>query len=350
MQTQRRNGILGRLGTLFCVVSVAGIMASCEPFFEDLPPCPHGVSLCFETDYDTPDGSGSGLDELVLVVYDADSNWVETRYLGRNELSDGHFRLELDLPEGRYHFIAYSGLMGTAPSFGFVQTPDTGSRMADLQTVLNRDCLTDSLRRHLTDFYWGAMSLTTADLYAGGTLRLMKNTNNFRIMLQIPGVNEVDASRFTFEIIDDNLRLDYRNAVLRGDTAHYQPWVTGTLTFDDNAAEGAGDGTDKAGRAELQQAVEDYTICFAEFSLSRLMRGHGRLLVKNAYSGRPIIDIPLTQYLEQAISENVGGKIQDYLDRESSYSLHFFLTKDGYWIKTYIQVNDWIVRINEVDI
>lgn len=354
MQTKRRNGILGRLGTLFCMVSVAGIMASCEPFFEDLPPCPHGVSLRFETDYDVDggSGSGSGLDELVLVVYDADSNWVDTRYLGRNELADAHFRLELDVPEDRYHFIAYSGLMGTAPSFGFVRTPDTGSRMADLQTALNRDCLTDSLRRHLSDFYWGATSLTTADLYAGGTLRLKKNTNNIRIMLQQPGIVEADSARFAFEIIDDNTLFNYRNELLPSDTAHYKPWTAGALYFNHDSL-GAGDVADRAlagGGALMDQDLENYTIHYAELSTSRLMDGKGRLVVTDRASNRVLIDIPLTKYLEQAISENVGGKTQAYLDRESQYTLHFFLSKEGWWTMTYIIVNGWIVRINDAEL
>lgn len=351
MQIKRQNGIWGRLGTLFCMVATAGVMASCEPFFEDLPPCPHGVSLRFEAGYEVPGGAGSQsvLGELVLVIYDRDSNWVDTRYLTQKELADRNFRLEMEMPEGRYHFIAYSGLIGTAPSFGFVHTPDTGSRMADLQTVLDGECLIDSLRRHLTDFYWGATTLTTADSYAVGTLRLMKNTNNIRIMLQMPDIIDSVAGRFAFEIIDDNRLFNYRNELLPYDTARYQPWISGALYFDPNAA---GNETEQgaSGGVSFSQDVEDYTIYYAELSTSRLMDGKGRLVVRDAAKGAAIIDIPLTKYLEQAISEHVGGATQDYLDRESQYTLHFFLSKEGWWTMTYIIVNGWIVRIDEMEL
>ena len=38
---------------------------------------------------------------------------------------------------------------------------------------------------------------------------------------------------------------------------------------------------------------------------------------------------------------------QEFLDRESEWSLFFFLDEDGAWIKTYIKINDWTVRLND---
>lgn len=349
MQTKKRNGISGRLGTLFCMVSVAGWMASCEPFFEDLPPCPHGIALRFETDFNAESGSQNALNELVVVVYDADSNWVDTRYVEQQDLADGHFRLEMDVPQGLYHFVAYSGLRAESPSFAFVQTPGAGSRMADLRTALDRNCLSDSLRRNLTNFYWGYTSLHSADLYETGSLRLKRNTNNIRIMLQEPGIKSGTDGRFAYQIVDDNTLFNYRNDVLPCDTAHYQPWTAGTLYFDHTSDTNNGTGSKNSPAAYANQNAADYTIHYAELSTSRLIDGQGRLVVRDVAKGETLIDIPLTKYLEQAISENVGGSVQDYLDRENQYTLHFFLSEEGWWMMTYIIVNGWIVRINDVE-
>ena len=39
---------------------------------------------------------------------------------------------------------------------------------------------------------------------------------------------------------------------------------------------------------------------------------------------------------------------QEFL--ESEWSLIFFLDKSGAWIRTYIKINDWTVRINDSDL
>ena len=35
-------------------------------------------------------------------------------------------------------------------------------------------------------------------------------------------------------------------------------------------------------------------------------------------------------------------------DRESEWSMIFFLSPNLEWIKTYIKINDWTVRINDI--
>ena len=39
---------------------------------------------------------------------------------------------------------------------------------------------------------------------------------------------------------------------------------------------------------------------------------------------------------------------QEFLDRESEWSMIFFLSSNLAWIKTYININDWTVRINDI--
>ncbi len=40
---------------------------------------------------------------------------------------------------------------------------------------------------------------------------------------------------------------------------------------------------------------------------------------------------------------------QEYLDRQSRWNMLFFLDRDHLWLKTNIVVNDWRVRINDID-
>ena len=40
---------------------------------------------------------------------------------------------------------------------------------------------------------------------------------------------------------------------------------------------------------------------------------------------------------------------QEFLDRESEWSMIFFLDSDQTWLRTYIKINDWTVRINDME-
>ncbi len=41
---------------------------------------------------------------------------------------------------------------------------------------------------------------------------------------------------------------------------------------------------------------------------------------------------------------------QEFLDRQSEWSVVFFLSGDMSWIKTVIKINDWTVRINDSEL
>ena len=72
-------------------------------------------------------------------------------------------------------------------------------------------------------------------------------------------------------------------------------------------------------------------------------------------SGKEIFDIPLTPYL--LLSRNVETTYmppQEYLDRQDRYNLIFFLSPTEDPQKPYIclqmQVNGWIIRINDAEL
>ena len=98
------------------------------------------------------------------------------------------------------------------------------------------------------------------------------------------------------------------------------------------------------------------TVAYAEMSTSRLMTKNApRLLIKRSDNGAKVIDFPLIKYLSTLCSDrykmppyNIKDE-QEYLDRESDYTLFFFLRSDGTWLNTRVVVNDWVVRVNEAE-
>lgn len=51
MRTERRNPVLRFIGAVLGAALMIAALPACENIYEDLQPCPHGVSLRFVYDY-----------------------------------------------------------------------------------------------------------------------------------------------------------------------------------------------------------------------------------------------------------------------------------------------------------
>ena len=97
---------------------------------------------------------------------------------------------------------------------------------------------------------------------------------------------------------------------------------------------------------------DEALLAFAEFSTSRLMQSHdARLVISRRSDMKTIVDIPLINYLLMLKSQEFATMgSQEFLDRESRWNMVFFLDNTGSWIRTYIKINDWVVRINNAEL
>lgn len=340
MQSRKRNIISQFVSVVLGAMLATVALSSCERIFEDLDPCPHGVSLRFVYDYNMEFANAfpKQVDCLTLYIYDDKDNYVDTKIVTGAELQDEDYRMTLDLEKGNYHFVAYGGLACDKSSFSLLQTPAAGSKRTDLRAVMDADCLTVPERRNLHDMFWGQLTLATADLYSEGTVKMMKNTNSIRIVLQHVDGTPVKADDFDFEIIDDNTLFNYDNNLLPNGNITYIPWAKGQAQTGVSIV-----GPDQV----VPRPVE---VAYAELSTSRLMtKNSPRLLVKRHEDAETVIDFPLNNYLLLMRSDRYSEMgNQEYLDRESRWTLYFFL-QAGIWLQTRIVVNDWVVRINDIE-
>lgn len=77
-----------------------GYLSSCNDLiYDDLDPCPYGVSLRFVYDYNMEFANAfpAQVDCLTLYVYDGDGKYVTTRTVTGPELRDEAYRMTLDL-------------------------------------------------------------------------------------------------------------------------------------------------------------------------------------------------------------------------------------------------------------
>lgn len=323
--------------TMAFVAMGAIVMPSCDSFIhEDMEPCPEGVRLRFIYDYNMEFANAfpSQVDCLTLLVYDKEGHYLQSYVQSTNEhLKDENWRLELPLAPGDYIFEAWGGMACSSSSFHFNAAPES-QLLQSLQVTMNSDLLTSPRGPHLHPLFYGRLSMTVPEEsmdYTDGTVEMMKDTNNFRILLQSFD-SPTDGNDFDFAIIDDNTLFDYENNVIPQSDVTYCPWTWGQTDI-----------------GELDDNMPAL-VAFAELSTSRLMENSGaRLLITRHNDGGTVIDIPLIKILLALKSQEFDWMgPQEFLDRESRWDMVFFLSS-GLWINTYIKIGPWIVRINDID-
>lgn len=337
MRRERRNRVLRFIGAAFGAALMVVASSSCERIYDDLPPCPHGVSLRFVYDYNMEYANSfpRKVDCLTLLVYDERGRHVDTKVVTGPELRDENYRMRLDLEEGSYRFVAYGGLACGERSFILTGV----SSWADLRVRLDAGCLAEDGRKRLHDLYWGDLVLATGDLYREGTIEMMKNTNNIRIVLQQEDGGALSPDDFWFEITDDNTLFGPDNDLIAAGEVTYTPWKTGQ----------AQTGVSIVGNDRVEPVPVE--VAYAELSTSRLMlKNEPKLLVRRRSDGGTVVELPLKRYLLMLCSDRYDMGDQEFLDRESDFALFFFLRPDGAWIDTKIVVNDWVVRINDTEL
>lgn len=322
---------------LLAVPAILGL-TSCNAFDEDLDPCPQGVVLRFIYDYNLEFANAfpSQVDCLTLLIYDGQGRYIGTRTETTSVLADENYRMVLDLPAGDYQFVAYGGLQCDKSSFRFVTPPAEGSALSSLEVELNPGIADAPTGTSLHPLFYGNLSVSVpadATDRVSATLPMMKDTNNLRIVLQSLAGESLSPDDFEMYVTDDNTLMAWNNDVVPGRTVTYNPWVTGQVP------------------AGLNPDGSELLLAYGEMSFPRLVTtNEPRLVIVSRITGFKVVDIPLLNYL-LALKSDVFAKMpaQEFLDRESRWSMIFFLDKRYCWHYVQIHVNNWTVRINNID-
>lgn len=332
----RRNIFSKIVGAAFAAAS-ALILPSCGMINDDIPECPEGARLRFVYDYNMEFANAfpSQVDCLTLLVYDKDGNYISSYTETSDVLADENWRWDIKLPAGDYHFEAWGGMACPEATFHFTQEPAAGSKFTDLQVAMNQNAITSPQGTKLHNLFFGALDMTVEQgttTYTEGTVYMMKDTNNIRLLLQNINGEPLDGDDFIFTIEDDNTLLNYDNSVIAGHGITYYPWTTGQVS------------------SGVTEQGSEAKLAFAELSTSRLTLGTKPVLkIVRKSDGKALVDIPLVNYLLLLKSQEFADmESQEFLDRESRWNMVFFL-ENGSWMNVYIKINDWIVRINNAE-
>lgn len=324
-----------RLG-LSCL-SLGLIFNSCNTIWMGEEVCDQGLLLKFVYDYNMEyaDAFSNKVDCVTLMVYDDQGNHILTQTETSSILKEEDYRMTLDLDPGDYQLVAYGGMACEESSFEFTAPVTRASAYTDRLVKMKEG----EAGTRLHDFFYGTVDVTVTDnRYDEAALPLMKNTNNIRVVLQQLNGEPVLVDDFQFLITDDNTLFSYDNSLIPAGGVTYAPWTLGQ----------ASTGTMEGGEAAEESEV---VVAFAEFSTSRLVTSNSpRLVIRRNDASTDVINIPLNNYLMLLKSSQYSemGR-QEFLDRESDWSIIFFLDAYMSWINTHIVINDWVVRINHTE-
>lgn len=359
---------------LMCGAVTAIALASCESLYDNREDCVHGIELRFVFDYHMEPGANafpSNVDCVDVFVFDKNTGEFLTQFKETtDELMSEHYRMELPLEEGEYHLMVYGGLACHQPAFQW-ENPSVASgavtKPSDLSVVLPLTEGQSAKQLHDLDKRTGGLFYGTLDItvtpddygttYTEYTVHLMKDTNNIQVILQeLASPYQVDYNDYEFTIIDDNFKLDSDNNPVHIATDTYQPVYKPHSA--DNRVMGYVTPVNREGAVVSEDQSRPVQVGCAEMSTSRLFVNHdssARLVITSKKnhddSGNPktIVDIPLITYLSATRGFGQGWikSDQEYLDRQSNWTLMFFL-QSGKWVSTVIAVNNWIVRVNDI--
>ena len=148
-------------GAVLLAAPALAALSSCGSVFDDLDPCPRGISLRFVYDYNMEKANAfpSQVDCLTLHIYDADGNFVATHTETTDALSDEGYRMTIDLPAGDYHAVAYGGIECQDASFAHNVPPVSGTRYTDIAMAIKPA----HIGTRLHDLFHGAIDFTVEE-------------------------------------------------------------------------------------------------------------------------------------------------------------------------------------------
>lgn len=326
-------------------LAAAAMLPACDLIYDDGGECPSTeflVSFCYDMNMEYADAFASQVESVSLYAFGSDGLLAYSKSQKTTALS-GQAMDVSDIAPGTYTLLVWAGgEQATADSW---TTPDATVGVTTLEELSRRINRSGSeVDFDLTPLFHGMTeSVTFAELEDGGTVEaevaLTKDTNDLVIVLQNLSGEALSSDSLRFELNERNEWLAYDNSIHESsESIVYSPWAA----YSGQAGEYTEDGDD---------ALTSVSAAVAEFSLSRLVEeSDARLKVYNANNNKLILSIPVVDYLLLVKGyHNASLSDQEYLDRQSSWSMVFFLDDTGSWVSSTVVINSWRLILSTVD-
>ena len=318
---------------LLHIICIVALFSSCDWVNDDLSDCPTGTWLKISYTYNilNVDAASTQVGDITILAFDKNDKYVDRLDVDSITLHQGYCMVRLPFPEETYHLLIWGGISGYQYQLPNLKAGQTERKSLNISLACDNK---NQFNRKLNALFHSSLeNITISEEYQVITAGLVKNTNYFSCILQDENNLPLRQEDFAFTLESTNGVIDYTNTPVGTTPTCYLPY-----------------------RQELSLTSEQIPIIHARLNTLRIMKGDDTTLsIKHTTSGKTILHLPLTQYL--LLSKNYPNNIgdisdQEYLDREDSYTLMFFIQSSDTGIPRIptMKVNDWIIRLNDSEL
>ena len=300
------------------------LFSACNWVYDDRSNCSDGTWLKLFYSYNllNVDAISTQVNEVSIFAFDENNHFVSRIDIDSLALHQAHFKVKMNLPDGKYNFIIWSGL--SDENFQCSPVAERNSLCISVACDSGRQ-----QNQKLTPLFYGCIeNVSISNQYQVLSVPLIKDTNSFSCLLQDKSNKILDKNDFLFVITSSNGHMDYQNLPTNASPVYYRPFHKETVE------------------------LPGQNIVHTKLNTLRIMCDDDtQLSLKHLPSGQILMQIPLTQYLLLSRIQNGSLNIeaQEYLDRQDLYTLIFFLdssNNDYPTITPTMNVNGWNVRLN----
>lgn len=326
-------------------ITLAALVSSCDKaIYDDEGDCSvrYGLTFTYTMNMKFADAFPAEVDKVTAYIFDKSGKFVTIATQGGDDLSRADFVLSTDVAPGVYDIVVWAE--GQSPDASPVAYNIAGGRAPESPSILGASLpLSGNAPNHYVDrdivplyhAYVTDVAFTTGygDVTIG-PLDLTKDTNRFSILLQNLDGTTMMPGDFTFEIIDANNEINYRNEVTSADNFTYRPWSVTSTSASFDSPEGSAS-------SRAQTTVNGL---LGEIGTGKLTAGTTpQLVIHRTVDNKDIIRINLLQYLLMVKGEyNRNMSDQEYLDRMETFTLMFFIDADKNWYSAGgVFINGW---------
>lgn len=355
------TAIQEKVDKLLLLTLLAGAITSCDSILDyDEGDCSIEYCVKFKYDYNMEevDVFAQQVRTVTLYAFDDNNNLVYQKTDQGELLGDKDYAMTVDIDPSKFHLIAWAGL--NDESFAVPLLYPQQSQIEELKVKTLRKAVTRAeaenekgnyiVEQELHSLWHGEVKngpATRSGNQQISTVSLVKNTNNIRIVVaQVnrsdrPVTRALTAETFKCEIYDDNGYMDYDNSLLNDNLLTYKPFVVESESVSSRAF------------SDTDEPAKEYNAVISEISVARLMANKTpELTIVNSDTQETLFHVSnLVKFLEKLQLEKYKDRhytLQEYLDREDAYSMIVFVDEKLTLIKTVVDVNDWIIQINDI--
>lgn len=340
-----------------CVVAMSWLLllTGCQDtIYDPQGDCEIHHRLRFKFDYNLlyADAFPSQVHSVAVYAFKPDGTFAWKKEESGWHLSQDGYLMDLDDVEpGDYTLIGWCGMdngfiSNQKESFTLPQMVEGVHQHTDLINRMEREYESDGTAHSSADL-WPLFHGQTADVKIfeqngkdadGRTItylmNLKKNTNKVRVILQQLSGEDINAEGFKYTIETANGLMAHHNGLIDDEPITYHPHKTGYGY--------GGIILDSKGRAEGTSS--SVKVAVADLTVGRLIKDNPTTLTVYRPDGEVSAKIPLVDYaLLTKGNYSTPMTDQEFLDREDTYTLTFFLDRNYKWAGASIYINSWRV-------